>query len=180
MRPPSRLGWLTLRGEPGRPTGVCEQRGWTALEIPKQRLLKRQGEPAGPQPCNVYHWTARPPSSRGALGREGSLGGVGTGAGCGAPGQEPHAPPLQGAGCPMTSLELEGVPGPCSPPLGLPQRRRPSASAPWLSPAFLGALKIHHFLKEPCVDSGARTRLWESLQSVNSSSVSGSRPRPGS
>ena len=96
------------------------------------------------------------------------------------PGQEPHAPPLRGAGCPMTSLELEGVPGPCSPPLGLPQRRRPSASAPWLSPAFLGALKIHHFLKEPCVDSGARTRLWESLQSVNSSSVSGSRPRPGS
>ena len=99
MRPPSRLGWLTLRGEPGRPTGVCEERGRTALEIPKQRLLKRQGEPAGPQPCNVYHWTARPPSSRGALGQEGSLGGVGTSAGCGARAGTPCPTPV-GSGLP--------------------------------------------------------------------------------
>lgn len=144
-RPPSPLGWLSLGWGAGGPPSVCDGCGQTALEILKQRLLKGQRESTGRHPCRAEPWTTCPPESQGALSQDCGLGG---GAGCGGP--EFHR-----------CGEREGVPG-CrgpaargraglwlSPHLRRPQRCRPSASAPRLSPAFLGALKTHHFPKEP-------------------------------
>lgn len=157
VQPPSHLGWLSLgEGGAGGALNVCDGRGQTALQILKQRLLEGQRESAGRYLCSAWHWTSWPPKSPGALSQACSLGGPGPSSAkrrLRGPGQVPTlvgcgVPPLRGAG---------RVPR-------LPQCRRPSASTPWLSPAFLGALKIHRFLKEPCVHSGGRTCLWESLR----------------
>lgn len=67
-----------------------------------------------------------------------------------------------------------------SPPPRLPQcppahRQRPVAVL-----AFLGALKIHHFLKEACRIQEAGPASGNHCISVNSSSVSGCWPQPSS
>lgn len=69
-----------------------------------------------------------------------------------------------------------GVPRPCRPGLYWAPAKPSSEEATWpqsparalqLSPALPGAWKTHHLLKDPCVDAGGRTCLWESQHSCS-------------
>lgn len=72
-------------GVPRRPTSICDDRGQTALELPRQRLLQRQGEP-GDRTCSAYPDGA-PSLLGGALGQDSGMGGW----------AGPPRPPLWGA-----------------------------------------------------------------------------------
>lgn len=101
------------------------------------------------------------------------------------PGQ---VPTLVGPG----GLPLWGVGGGAEapPPRATLAPAKPSSEAATVPPAhrqhpvvvlaFLGALKIHHFLKEACGIQEAEPASGNHCISVNSSSVSGCRPQPSS
>lgn len=107
--------------------------------------------------------------------------------GCWGPGRSP--PLLARVVCPCGECGGGGD-AEAPPPRATLAPAKPSSKAATVPPAhrqrpvavlaFLGALKIHHFLKEACRIQEAGPASGNHCISVNSSSVSGCRPQPSS